>query len=77
MARHSPKPSLHDAAAEIIRRTVGADGRAPYVIRLRDPPTTHERLQLMAARLQCTPIAIMSHKFTMEEWVARYGRVKG
>jgi hypothetical protein len=78
MARRSPKPSLHDAAAETIRRTLGPDGRPPYVIRLSDPPTPQERLQLAAARLQRTPVAIMPHKCeTMENWVERYGVVKG
>jgi hypothetical protein len=70
------RPSLHDAAAEIIRRTTGADGRPPYVIRVSNPPTNHERLKLLAARLQRTPVAIMPHKCTMEEWIARYGRVE-
>jgi ribosomal protein L36 len=56
-------------AAEIVRRA----GRV-YVIRLSDPPTASERLQLMAARLLRTPIAIMPTKcVTVDEWLARYG----
>jgi hypothetical protein len=74
MARR--RPSAADIAAEIIRRTASADGRPPYVVRLSDPPTSHERLQLLAAQIQRTPVAIMPHKYTMEEWIARYGRVK-
>jgi hypothetical protein len=76
VARRSPKPSLHDAAAEIIRRTLDPDGRPPYVIRLSDPPTSQERLQLLAARLQRTPVVRMPHKCTMEEWIAKYGWLK-
>ena len=61
-------------AAEIIRRVGEANAATGggYVVRLSDPPTLQERLQLLAARLQRTPIAIMPHKCTMEEWVARY-----
>jgi hypothetical protein len=73
---------MHDVAAEIIRRVTAEDGvtlpdglrRGPYVVRLSDPPTAHERLQLAATRLQGTSIAIMPHKRkTMDEWLARYG----
>ena len=71
------RPSAADIAAEIVRRVNGPEQRPPYVIRLSEPPTAHERLQLLAAKLQRTPIAIMPHKCTMEEWVARYGRLKG
>jgi hypothetical protein len=70
------RPSAADIAAEIIRRTATADGRPPYVIRLSDPPTGHERLQLAAARLQRTPIAIMPQRCaTMQEWLDRYGAI--
>jgi hypothetical protein len=74
MARR--RPSATDIAAEIVRRTNGVDGRPRYVIRLSDPPTCQERLQLIAAQLQRTPVAIMPHKYTMEEWIARYGPLK-
>jgi hypothetical protein len=74
--RGEPRPTLQEAAAEIIRRTASADGCPPYVIRLSDPPTNQERLQLLAARLQRRPFAIMPHKYTMEEWIARYGRAE-
>ena len=39
----------------------GPDGAKAYVLRLSDPPTPVERLQLLAARLECRPIAIMPH----------------
>ena len=59
-----------DIAAEIVRRA----GR-PYVIRLSEPPTAAERLQLTAARLMRWPIAIMPRRCaTVAEWLARYGR---
>jgi len=50
----------------------------PYVLRLSNPPATHERLQLMAARLQRSPIAIMPPRCkTVDEWLERYGWLKG
>ena len=77
MTRPARRPEPRDIAAEIIRRANGPDNRSPYVIRLSEPPTPHERLQLVAARLQRTPIVIMPHKCSsMEEWIARYGRLK-
>ena len=67
-------PSPRDIAAEIIRRTAGPDGSKSYVVRLSDPPTVSEQLQLMAARLERRPIVIMPHKCkTLDEWMARYG----
>jgi hypothetical protein len=39
-----------------------------------DPPTTLERLELLAARLRGTPVAIMPHPCkTADEWMERYG----
>jgi hypothetical protein len=65
-----------DVAAEIIRRANGPEGRPPYVIRLCEPPTPSERLQLIAARLQQTPIVIMPHPCeTIDEWLKKYGRL--
>ena len=62
------RPSLHDLAAEVIRR-----GHGGHVIRLSVPPTPSERLQLAAARLQRIPIAIMPMPCrTMDEWLQRY-----
>jgi hypothetical protein len=52
-----------------------ADGllRLPYLIRVSDPPTRFERLQLAAARLTRSPVAIMPHKCkTIDEWMKRY-----
>jgi hypothetical protein len=71
------RPSTPDIAVEIVRRVTAAQaGRPLYVVRLSDPPTLQERLQLIAARLQRTPVVRMPHKYIMEEWVARYGRLK-
>jgi hypothetical protein len=68
------KPDARTVAAEIVRRVKGPDGRSPYVIRLREPPTPAERLQLIAARLQRTPIVIMPHRCkSAEEWLEKYG----
>lgn len=73
-ARHRSDP--HDIAAEIIRRVNSANGRPPYVIRLSEPPTPLEKMQLIAARLQRTPTAIMPHTCkTGEEWTKRYRRM--
>lgn len=69
MPARSAKPDARDIAAEIIRRGAGS-----YVVRRSDPPTVHERLQLMAARLEGRKIAIMPYKCaSMDEWMARYG----
>jgi hypothetical protein len=63
---------------EIVRRCNGPDGRPPYVIRLSEPPTPAKRLQLIAARLTRTPVAIMPHKCaTKHEWTDRYGGRRG
>ena len=70
-------PSPRDIAIEVVRRAAGPDGTKAYVVRLTDPPTPTERLQLLAARLERRPIAIMPHKCTgIEEWVARYSELK-
>ena len=58
-----------DLVAEIVRRA----GLSGYVIRASDPPTSFERLQLLSARLERRPIAIMPTKCeTMDEWHAHY-----
>jgi hypothetical protein len=63
--RMPAKVEARDLAAEVIRRarTTGdsSDGSdlLPYVVRLSDPPTPHERLQLAACRILRHPIAIM------------------
>ena len=67
-------PSPRDIAAEIVRRVSSANAvtGGGYVVRVSDPPTPKERLQLLAARLQRRPIAIMPHKCkTMSEWLER------
>ena len=69
-------PSPRDIAAEIIRRvySVNAESGGGYVVRVSDPPTPQERLQLLAAHLQRRPIVTMPHKCkSMEEWIAYYG----
>ena len=78
MPARSRKPDARDIASEIIRRVAksNAEMAGGYVVRLSDPPTPQERLQLLAARLQGKPIAIMPHKYTMEERIARYGWLK-
>ncbi len=73
--RDKPLPP-RDIAAEIIRRVNGTADRPPYVIRLSKPPTPSERLQLLAVRLQRTPIVIMPHKCSTDEWMERYGRLR-
>ena len=69
MPKRRYKP--HDLAAEVVRRA-GLEGG--YVVRVSDPPTPFEQLQLMSARLERRPVAIMPAKCaTMDEWRARYG----
>ena len=70
------RPDAHALAAEIVRRVTAANAETGggYVVRLNDPPTSTERLQLLAARLEGRPIAIMPHKCkTVDEWQERYG----
>ena len=76
--RSRRQPSAHDIAAEIVPRAESkSETGGGYVVRLSNPPTAQERLQLLAARLQRTPIVIMPHKCaTMDEWTARYGGLK-
>jgi hypothetical protein len=69
------RPTAHDIAAEIIRRATAGDKGPCYVVRLSDPPTAGERLQLMAAKLQGTPIAIVPHPCaTVAEWIERHAK---
>lgn len=69
-------PTPREIAAEIIRRASGPDGSKGYVVRLSDPPTSAERLHLLAARLERRPIVIMPHKCkTFDEWLERYGNL--
>lgn len=82
MPRRSRKqrPEAHDIAAEIIRRVTVANAETGggYVVRLSDPPTPNEGLQLMAAHLERRPIVIMPHKCkTADEWLKRYRELKG
>ena len=69
------RPEPHDIAAEIIRRVTATNSESGggYVVRLSQPPTPTERLQLIAARLERRPIVIMPHKCkTVEEWLEQY-----
>ena len=62
------RPDLRELAAEIVRRSGGSN-----VIHLSDPPTASEQLQLLAARLQRRPVAIVPVRCaTTEEWQRRY-----
>ena len=73
-------PSPRDIAAEIVRRVSSANvvSGGGYVVRLSDPPTPKERLQVLAAHLERRAIVIMPHKCkTVEEWMARYGNLRG
>ena len=74
--RPRPRANARDLAFEIVRRAaaVGGNDSTPYVVRLSDPPTAHERLQLAAVRILRRPIAIMPAKcLTVGEWIARFG----
>jgi hypothetical protein len=74
MPRATPDPRA--LAAEIIDRVMidcHGERRLPYVIRLSTPPTARERLQLLAVRLQRSPVVIMPHKCkTTLEWIEQY-----
>jgi hypothetical protein len=76
-------PSPHDIAQEIARRAAHRAGDAPdarardplgsYVIRVSTPMTQHERLQLLAARLQRRRVALVPHPCASnEEGLERY-----
>ena len=75
-------PDPRDVALELARRVgnvnpPGDCGRI-YVVRISNPVTPVERLQLAAARLQRSPLAIMPHGCeTADAWMERYGRMKG
>jgi hypothetical protein len=75
------KVEARDLAAEIIRRTRATAGSSdgdslPYVVRLSDPPTPHERLLLAACQILRHPIAIMPLScLTVQEWFERYGKL--
>jgi hypothetical protein len=69
---------------EIVRRARGRSTNSngfdgiPYVLRLSDPMTASERLQLAAVRLLRRPVAIMPHKCeTLEEWDRYAAKVLG
>jgi hypothetical protein len=57
-----------------VRAVDGRDGELlPYVVRVSDPPTAHEQLQLLACHILRQPIAIMPTEFlTIAEWLERY-----
>jgi len=48
------RPDLRELTAEVVRRSGGSQ-----VVHLSDPPTASEQLQLLAARLQRRPVAIV------------------
>ena len=76
MSKRPGKLDARDLAAEIVRRCAAPDGSDSYVVRVSDPLTANERLQLAAARILRRPIAIMPAKCqSVGEWIARFGRV--
>jgi hypothetical protein len=79
--RKSAKIDPRDIAAEIIRRVrttgkgSGGERLLPYVVRLSDPPTANEQLQLAACKILGHRVAIMPAKcLTVQEWCDRYAR---
>ena len=73
-----PKPTgrrtPHDLVAEIIRRAGLPEDR--YVIRVSDPPTPFERLQLLSAHPQRRAFIIVPHPCrSIDEWHERYGHL--
>lgn len=74
-----PPPQLREVLSEIIRRTGSTDDALAcgHVVRLHIPPTPHERMQLLAARLLKVPIVVMPDKCrTVEEWFEQYGHLR-
>jgi hypothetical protein len=66
------RSELSEVLAREVARRVTGQARL-YVVRISDPMTARERLQLAAARLQRSPVAIMPHRCaTADEWFARY-----
>ncbi len=80
-------PDPRDVAWELARRaarqpshvfTRNGERGCPYVVRVSDPPTRLEHLQLAIARKLGQPVAIMPHPCaTADEWIARYARAPG
>ena len=73
--RRNAKRSVRDMAEEIVRRAqaVHADGQMRYVVRISDPPTAEEQLQLIACQLVGKAIAIVPGKsLTIDEWIEQY-----
>jgi hypothetical protein len=73
--RRKARVSVRDTAEEIVRRALAAhpDGVMPYVLRLSDPPTHDEQLQMMACQLLGKAVAIMPGKAIMaDEWLEQY-----
>jgi hypothetical protein len=66
LRRSRPKADARDLAEEIVRRMGAVDGGdgdyVPNVVRLSDPPTAQQRLQLMACRMLGRKTAIMPEK---------------
>jgi hypothetical protein len=67
---------LRELVAELARRAViaqGGTGASVSVVRVNNPVTRAERLQLIAARLHGSPFAIMPVRCsTTAEWLQRY-----
>jgi hypothetical protein len=69
-------PSLRELATELARRAViakGGAGTSVSVVRVSNPVTQAQRVQLIAARLQAKPFAIMPVRCrTTAEWLQLY-----
>jgi hypothetical protein len=66
---------LRALAEEVVRRAQAAqpDGVLPDVLRLSDPPTPEEQLQMIACHLLGKAVAIMPGKaLTIDEWIEEY-----
>jgi hypothetical protein len=73
--RRKAKVSIRDMAEEIVRRAQAAEPNCqlPYVVRMSDPPTPEEQLQLMACQLVGKAILIVPGKaLSIDEWIAKY-----
>jgi hypothetical protein len=73
VSRTLDSPTPVEIAAEIVRRANTVQAGCALCIRLSDPPTPQERLELVAAALQGIPVLIADDEcLTAEEWEARY-----
>lgn len=80
MSRRPARVSAREIADEIVRRTItdkSGNEFVPYVVRLSEPATAQEQLQLLACRMLRQPIAIMPVKCsTVDEWIERFRQLQ-